>query len=94
MYPQVERVRLAGGLTHSAVGKTVVETVGETRHKVEDKIVALIKARPKITVVELARGTGLSTRGVEWNIRRLKAQGRLRRIGSTKAGRWEIVGTP
>lgn len=70
-------------LTHS----TVVKTVGKTA----DRIMALIKGTPRITREELARSTGLSVRGVEWNLEQLRARGRIRRVGSRKAGRWEVL---
>lgn len=73
----------ARGLSHS----TVEQTVGKTR----DKISALIKAHPSVTVTEIARRTGLSVRGIEWNVQQMKSQGKLRRIGSRKTGRWEVV---
>ncbi|MBI5242123.1 MAG: winged helix-turn-helix transcriptional regulator [Elusimicrobia bacterium] len=73
----------AGTLTHSTVGKTVGKTT--------DKIIALIKENPRITREELARLTGLSVRGIEWNLQRLRTQGRVKRVGSRKLGRWEVV---
>jgi ATP-dependent DNA helicase RecG len=42
-------------------------------------------------VAELAGAVGLSTKGIEWNIRRLKEKGRLRRVGPDKGGHWELV---
>lgn len=35
--------------------------------------------------------TGLSLRGVEWNIAKLKNEGKIKRVGSDKKGTWEIV---
>ncbi|MBR1609408.1 MAG: winged helix-turn-helix transcriptional regulator [Kiritimatiellae bacterium] len=46
---------------------------------------------PDVTIPELANATGLSLSGVKWNIRKLKANGRLRRVGADKGGRWEVV---
>ena len=63
----------------------------ETRGKTRDKILALIKRNPQITVEQLAKLTGVSAKGVEWNIARLKAEGLLKRSGSRKAGRWDIL---
>lgn len=77
------RRKPAKDLSHSTVGKTV----GNAR----DKISALIKSHPDITVTELARRTGLSVRGIEWNIQQMRSKGKLRRIGSRKTGRWEVL---
>jgi len=67
---------------------------GKTRGKTWEMILTLIRQTPAITVDELARSIGVSAKGVEWNIQRLKAQGRLKRVGSRKAGRWEVVNRP
>ncbi len=46
----------------------------------------------KITTKELADKTGLSVKGIEWNIKELKDKGLLRRIGADRGGYWEVVG--
>ena len=66
--------------------KTVEETVEET----VDKILSLIKKNSSITAKELSLNTGLTRRGIEWNLANLKKQGILERIGSTKKGFWKI----
>jgi ATP-dependent DNA helicase RecG len=71
--------------------KTVVKTVAKTVVKTEEKIVALIKENPAITRVMLKNQSGLSIRGVEWNLRKLKAAGVIRRIGPDKGGHWEVL---
>jgi ATP-dependent DNA helicase RecG len=73
-------------LSHSVVDKTVVKTVV----KASDKIISLIAANTHITVRELARQTGLTVRGVEWNLQKLRKDGKLKRIGGRKAGHWEV----
>ena len=35
---------------------------------------------------------GISKKGIEWQIRRLKSAGRLERIGPAKGGRWRVIG--
>jgi ATP-dependent DNA helicase RecG len=42
----------------------------------------------------LARKTGLSEKGIEWNIKKLKDIGTLKRIGPPRNGHWEIVQKP
>lgn len=63
----------------------------ETRDKTRDKVLALIGSSPTVTIERLAQLAGISAKGVEWNIAKLKAEGLLRRVGSRKAGRWEVV---
>jgi predicted HTH transcriptional regulator len=69
------------------VEKTVEKTVGET----VEKILKLLQDNPNITQEELVRLTGLTRRGVEWNISQLKAKGVIERIGPNKGGYWKIL---
>ena len=66
----------------------------KTRVKTVEKIVDLISKNPLITVTELARKTLLSEKGIEWNIKKLKDIGVLKRIGPPRNGHWEIVQKP
>ncbi|MFH0940356.1 MAG: RNA-binding domain-containing protein [Candidatus Omnitrophota bacterium] len=66
--------------------KTVEKTVEIT----VEKILALIKENPQITQKKLMVKTGLTRRGVEWNLKKLKDAGRIRRIGPDKGGHWEV----
>jgi len=72
-------------------GETVEKTVEETVGKTVGKILSLIKLNPKITAKELQVKTGLSRRGIEWNIAKLKKQGKIERIGPTKSGYWKVI---
>ena len=64
----------------------------ETRQKTSAKILDMIKNDPKITAAAMAMDLGISTRGVEKNLRQLRESGVLKRIGSpTFGGYWEIV---
>jgi len=77
---------------HRETAKELSPSAGEeTRGKTRDKILALIRRNPQVTVEQLAKLTGVSAKGVEWNIAKLKVEGRLRRSGSRKAGRWDIL---
>lgn len=65
--------------------------VPETVEKTVEKILTLIKETPRITQEELSQKTGLSRRGVEWNLRRLREKKVLKRVGGRKEGYWEVV---
>ncbi|MBI4309250.1 MAG: putative DNA binding domain-containing protein [Candidatus Omnitrophica bacterium] len=71
--------------------KTRVETRVETRVKTGEKILQIMKENPAVTIPEIAKFTGLTVKGVEWNLKALKKKELLRRVGSTKGGHWEIV---
>lgn len=63
------------------------ETVEET---VEEMIMNLIIENPRVTANEMVKVTGLSRRGVEYQLGKLKQSGKIMRIGSTKAGNWIV----
>jgi len=66
--------------------KTREKTVEKTR----EKIINLMRENPHITVKEIVRETGLSRRGVEWNISKLKKKNTIKRIGPARGGHWEV----
>lgn len=70
-------------------GATVENTVENT----VEKILALIQQNPAVTQRQLQEKTGLSRRGIEWNLQKLKQANLIRRIGPDKGGHWEIKKT-
>ena len=58
--------------------------------KTVEKIVEAIKVNPFITQKELVKITGLSHRGVEWNLQQLRKNKIILRVGPAKGGHWEI----
>ncbi|MEW6711145.1 MAG: RNA-binding domain-containing protein [Candidatus Riflebacteria bacterium] len=71
--------------------KTVEKTVEETSVKTVEKIIQAMKDEPGITIEKLAQITGLTTRGVEWNLTKLKEIGKVKRVGPKKGGHWEVM---
>jgi ATP-dependent DNA helicase RecG len=51
----------------------------------------LLGDRPEITSSELAAELGITGKGVEWQLSRLRTSGRIRRVGPDKGGHWEVV---
>ena len=62
----------------------------KTVEKTVEKILGLIKLNPQITQKQIMQETGLTRRGVEWNLRKMKNERRLKRIGPAKGGHWEV----
>jgi ATP-dependent DNA helicase RecG len=56
-----------------------------------EQILAQLRSHPEVTIAELARQLDLSDSGVEYNLRKLRQEGRIRCEGTTKAGRWVVV---
>lgn len=88
---------------YSAVGYFIVtlprivrgaQTVEKTVENTVEKILAHLRTNPAATQREIAAAVGLSARGVEWNLKNLKAAGRLRREGSDRKGTWVVQTAP
>ncbi len=72
------------------LGETPGEMQGKTPGKTPAEVLALLKANPEAAIPEVAKYLGKSVSAIERAIRRLKSEGKLARIGSTKAGRWQV----
>jgi len=69
-----------------------LEKTGEkSREKTVEKITRIIKENPTITIKELSLLLSLTRRGVEEQIKSLKAKGIIRRVGPDKGGHWEVI---
>jgi len=89
LYSNIDEV--VGSIETEKIGEQITKNQNKTVDKTVDKIVSLIKENPQITQVQLAELTGLSMRGVEWNLSNLKANGLLKRIDGKKYGYWKII---
>lgn len=70
--------------------KTREKSQGKTRQKTREIILDLIRETPDITTARLAELTGLTSKGVAWQIAQLKKNGLLERIGPDKGGHWKV----
>jgi ATP-dependent DNA helicase RecG len=87
--------------TREETAETRVETIETREETIEtreenivetgEKIIFLVLENPSITGKELAEKIGLTEKGVEWQIRKLKEEGRLQRIGPNKGGKWLVL---
>jgi len=71
--------------------KTGKKTKEKTREKTREKIITLIKENNFITLQELSDILGITVKGIEWQIAKLKQQNIIKRIGPDKGGHWKIV---
>lgn len=86
------------GMEVAQTSKNTREKTGKPREKprektgkTREKILALIVADSSITTAELAHQLGITAKGVEWQIGKLKQMGVLERIGPAKGGHWKLV---
>jgi len=75
-------------------GGNIEEGVEKGVEKLSEKqkiILSLIRKNPGISKKQIAIKGKLSKKSVEYNIRKLKKRGILKRTGPAKGGHWEIV---
>ncbi len=72
---------------------TTQETTQEIKieKSVPDKIVGLMITEPSITARQIAEHLGVSFDRVRYHIKKLRADGRIKREGSTKSGKWVVM---
>jgi len=51
----------------------------------------LLRAHPKYSAKKLAEAIGITEKGVEKQLARLKAEGLLKRAGPDKGGEWIVL---
>ncbi len=77
--------------TTRKTGLTTQETDPTTQKTVREQILNLLRDEPELTRNALAKRVGLTPDGVKYHLDGLKADGALRRVGSTRAGHWEVL---
>lgn len=81
-------------MINETIDKIVIEqniTQETTQETTQEKIIKLIKENPNITQVEMAKRLGATRDGISYNIKVLKENGIIERVGSTKKGSWNII---
>lgn len=82
------RAEAAGLWTVFTYAASAQETTQETT---QEKILAALHGEPTLTRKALAERIGLSADGVKYHLSKLRSEGRIRHVGPTKAGKWEVL---
>jgi ATP-dependent DNA helicase RecG len=69
----------------------IQKTIQKPREKTQEKLLALIETDPFLSLQELADKIGISRAGIAWQIKNLKKEKRLKRVGPDKGGSWKIL---
>ena len=101
--PNLNYGKVINGVASSSEGQDAEAAIGaggekskekgreKSREKSREKIIAALKQTPHITMSDLAALIGISAKGVEKNIKILRDQGIIRRVGPDKGGHWEVI---
>lgn len=63
----------------------------KTSQKTSQKIIELMQNDPAITIADLALRVGITEWAIKKQIRKMKPQGRIQRIGPDKGGCWQVA---
>ena len=72
------------------VDKSVDKSVDWSVDRTCDHVLSVLKTNPRATLDQVANVVGLSVRGVEQAIKRLKKAKRIRKVGGKRFGHWEV----
>ena len=87
----VETTKETSKPTKETTKETTKEKTSERPVRMKEKLLLLIRQQPEITAAALSVATGIGVDGVNYHLNQLKQAGKLRRVGSTKGGRWEVT---
>lgn len=76
-----------GGTASSDQEFTISDQISDQKNR----ILNLIKSNPKITRLEISKAMNLHDSSVKRRLEGLISDGLIRRVGSTKAGHWEVL---
>lgn len=81
------------GLENSKIDSPEYSQKGSQKSslKSSQKIVEIMQSNNYTTIEELALNLGITDRAIKKQIEKMKAQGRIRRIGPDKGGHWEVI---
>ncbi|MBN1561487.1 putative DNA binding domain-containing protein [candidate division KSB1 bacterium] len=91
---QTDLVRKKYGRSREELNEKFGRSSEEIRKKFgrnSEEILLQLLVEPKATAEEIAKVIGITSRAVEKNIAKLRENGIVKRIGSTKSGYWEII---
>ena len=78
-------------LTSTGQGGEKTATIREKKPKSREKILSLLKDDPHLTTQKLADAVGITAKGIEKQLAKLKAEGLIVREGPDKGGRWKVL---
>ena len=71
--------------------KSTQETPVSTQQTTAERIMAEIRKHPFTTREQLAEVIGITPDGIKKQLAKLKKAGKIRHVGATKKGHWEII---
>lgn len=77
--------------TRQTGGQKTAEVDRKGGQKTREVLLQMIADNPSVTTTQMASALGINRSAVSKHLDRLKADGRLRRVGPDKGGHWELL---
>lgn len=74
--------------------QTTPETADPRQKNTKERLLQLLREQPQLSASAIAEALGMGKDGAKYHLNQLKQAGKLRRVGPTKGGRWEVIDTP
>ena len=81
-------------VTQTVVDVPVNVPVNASANELSYKILTMVRANPKVTAQKMALALGVTDKTIKRHLKALREQGRIQRVGSDKAGHWDIIERP
>ena len=90
MLTQIDNIleELLNQMTNSTTDDAILDADGADN--MESRLLSGLKQNPYITQTDLAKELSLSRRTVQRIMKELMNDGKIKRVGSTRTGHWEI----
>ncbi|WP_141699170.1 winged helix-turn-helix transcriptional regulator, partial [Candidatus Thiosymbion oneisti] len=62
-----------------------------TQETTQERILALLRQEPTLTRKALAARIGVTANGIKYHLTKLTESGRIRHVGPTRKGHWEVL---
>lgn len=76
--------------TTQEMPQEIAQEIAQEKNSLEDQIIELLIANPRITRKQLSKILGISMDVVKYRLDKLRALGKIKHVGSTKAGEWIV----
>ena len=81
----------AVAVTTPEIAPTTPKTAAWLQKNTKERLVQLLREQPQLSAPAIAAALGIGKDGVKYHLNQLKQTGKLRRLGPTKGGRWEVT---
>ena len=76
---------------HAKLPKTTQKTTQKDEPTTQERLIGMLRTNPEATRESLAKELGITSSGVKYHLDRLRKADRIKRLGSTRSGCWQVL---